>query len=158
VTASGRLWIGVSPASEHTGATLILLHTRPILLDPALQADITPPQSDGLTRDGLVTFNHVSGPAGTQLVPDLALTLPTPTDGDRTEPSKPRPGIRSSDGRSVHATDFRRAIERDFALRSYGTALLQGIRGADTCLDSRDCNLAGGIVTNDALRTVTIHL
>jgi hypothetical protein len=82
VTASGRLWIGVSPAIEHTGGTLVLLHTRPILLDPALQADITPPQSDGLTRDGLVTFNHVSGPAGTQLVPDLALTIPTPTDGE----------------------------------------------------------------------------
>lgn len=160
--AAGRLWIGITPAVEHRGGTLVLLHTRPVLLDPALQGDITPPQSDGLTRDVLVTFNHVGGAAGVQLVPDLALKVPTPTDGDTTYTFRLLRGVRYSDGRLVRAGDFRRAIERDFDLRSYGTDLLDGIRGSAACLPHGrrpiDCNLAGGIVTNNAAGTVTIHL
>ena len=37
-----------------------------------------------MTGDGLVAFNQVSGLAGAQLVPDLATSLPAPTDGGRT--------------------------------------------------------------------------
>ena len=37
-----------------------------------------------MTNDGLVAYNQTSGLAGTQLVPDLAVSLPTPTDGGKT--------------------------------------------------------------------------
>ena len=37
-----------------------------------------------MTNDGLVAFNQASGLAGTQIVPDLAVSLPTPTAGGRT--------------------------------------------------------------------------
>src|SRR5262245_42484411 len=33
------------------------------------------------THDGLVAFKRVGGKAGTELVPDLAETIPTPTNG-----------------------------------------------------------------------------
>jgi peptide/nickel transport system substrate-binding protein len=156
----GSVWVASQAVAQHRGGTLRLVHTRPLLIDPALQADLPPPQADGLTTDSLVTFNHVSGPAGTQLVPDLALALPTPTDGGTTYRFRLRPGIRYSDGRVVHAGDFRRAIERDFNLHSYGTDLLREIRGAETCLrlGTNTCNLSAGIVTDEARRTVTFHL
>jgi YVTN family beta-propeller protein len=159
-TNEGKLWIGVRPLVQQRGGTLRLLHTRPLSIDPALQSDLPPLQADGLTRDGLVSYNHVSGPAGVQLVPDLALSLPTPTDRGTTYTFRLRLAIRYSDGRPVRASDFRRAIERVFNLRSYGTDLLGGIRGAEACLrlDATDCDLAPGIVTNDARRTVTFHL
>ncbi len=32
----------------------------------------------------LVGYDHVAGPAGNKLVPDLATTVPTPTDGGKT--------------------------------------------------------------------------
>jgi DNA-binding SARP family transcriptional activator/ABC-type transport system substrate-binding protein len=159
-TSDGKLWVGVSPIARHRGGTLRLLHTRPLLIDPALQADLPPPQSDGLTTDGLVSFNHVSGAAGVQLVPDLALSLPAPTSGETTYTFRLRPGIRYSDGRLVRARDFRRAIERVFNLRSYGSDVLRGIRGADDCLRPHrtTCDLAAGILTDDAARTVTFRL
>jgi hypothetical protein len=53
-------------------------------IDPAINVDLLPLQSDGLTRDGLITYNHVPGPDGTQLIPDLAINLPAPTDGGTT--------------------------------------------------------------------------
>jgi peptide/nickel transport system substrate-binding protein len=37
-----------------------------------------------MTNDGLVGFRRVGGIEGVQLVPDLAIALPRPTDGGRT--------------------------------------------------------------------------
>src|SRR5215510_4810528 len=36
------------------------------------------------THDGLAQFQRVAGPAGTKLVPDLATSLPEPTNGGKT--------------------------------------------------------------------------
>ena len=60
-------------------------------IDPALYDGAEPPQFGGLTYDTLVTFDHTGGVDGLRLVPDLALTLPTPTDGgERTVSSSTR--------------------------------------------------------------------
>ena len=76
-----------------------------------------------MTGDGLTAFNQVSGLAGAQPVPDLATSLPAPTDGGRTYTFRLRPGIRYSTGRPVQATDFRSTFERDYALKSFTTPL-----------------------------------
>ena len=116
VPTGGSVWVGVRPLVQHRGGTLVLLHSHPISLDPALQFDLLPLQSNNLTSDGLVTYNHVPGPAGIHLVPDLAMSLPATTNGGMTYTFRLRPGIRYSDGRAVRAADFRRAIERLFRL------------------------------------------
>ena len=157
VAADDTVWVGVRPVAQHRGGTLVLQHTRPISIDPALNVDLLPPVSEGLTRDGLVTYNHVGGPAGIQLVPDLAVSIPIPTDGGRTYIFRLRPAIRYSDGRLLRAADFRRAIERLFRLGSDGRALFEGIRGAEKC-GTAQCDLAGGIGTDDGARTVTFRL
>jgi YVTN family beta-propeller protein len=158
--ADGRIWAGVRPLVQHRGGTLTLLHTRPISIDPALHLDLFPPVSDGLARSGLVTYNHVSGSAGIQLVPNLAVSLPVPIDGGRTYTFRLRSGIRYSDGREVRAADFRRALERAFRVHSPGTDLFANIVGADACLDlsSTACDLSPGIVTDERSRTVIFHL
>jgi peptide/nickel transport system substrate-binding protein len=134
-----------------------LVHTRRITLDPALQGDLLPLVSDGLTRDGLVTYDHAQGPAGTQLVPDLAVDIPVPTNGGTIYTFRLRPGIRYSDGRLVHAADFRRAIERAFRLGAVVSDAFIKVAGATACTQLR-CDLSRGIVTNQAARTVSFHL
>ena len=154
-----EVWVGVRSVVQHRGGTLVLQHTRPISIDPALHVDLLPPVADDLTRDGLVTYNHVSGPAGTYLVPNLAVSIPAPTDGGRTYTFRLRPDIRYSDGRHVRAADFRRALERVFALGSQGKDLFTGIVGADACTPgSGHCDLSRGVTTNAQARTVTFHL
>jgi DNA-binding SARP family transcriptional activator/ABC-type transport system substrate-binding protein len=154
------MWVAARPLVEHRGGTLRLLHTRPITLDPALQVDVLELQSDRLTHSGLVAYNHVSGPAGTQLVPDLAVNLPTPTGRGRIYTFRLRPGIRYSDGRPVRASDFRRAIERLLALGSEGSAGFAGIAGARACAaaGTATCDLNAGIATDDAAGTIVFHL
>ena len=128
-----------------------MLHTRPITIDPALHGDLLPPVSDALTRDGLVTFNQVAGPAGTQLVPNLALRIPAPTDAGRTYTFRLRPDVVYSDGRPVRAADFRRALERVFNLRSYGSHSFTSLVGAGECLADRAsaCDLSRAIITDE---------
>jgi YVTN family beta-propeller protein len=111
-----------------------------------------------MTGDGLTAFNQASGPAGAELVPDLATSLPTPTDGGRTYTFLLRSGIRYSTGRPVQATDFRPTFERDFALRSPTGDFDDLVGGAHCLKQPKRCDLSRGIVANDVTRTVTFHL
>lgn len=152
-------WVGVRPLVQHRGGTLVLLSTRPISIDPAVQAALLPLHADALTRDGLVTYNRVPGPAGTRLVPNLALSIPVPSDGGTTYTFRLRDGIRYSDGTLVKAANFRRAIERVFRLRSSGSSYFTGLVGAKTCVGATArCDLRNGIVTDERARTVTYRL
>jgi peptide/nickel transport system substrate-binding protein len=111
-----------------------------------------------MTGDGLTAFNQVSGLAGTQPVPDLATSLPAPTDGGRTYTFRLRPGIRYSNGRPVRATDFRSTFERFYALGSPVTDYDGIVGGAQCRKHPKRCDLSRGIVADDAARTVTFHL
>jgi ABC-type transport system substrate-binding protein/DNA-binding SARP family transcriptional activator len=157
LAAAGRVFVATRPLGAHRGGTLVLLHTRPTTIDPALQLDLGPTISDGLTRDDLLTNSHAGGSEGERLVPDLALSVPAATDGGLEYTFRLRPGIRYSDGRPVLAGDFRRELERVFRLGSPGKSYFADIIGAATCTRTH-CNLARGIVTNDKQRTITFRL
>jgi peptide/nickel transport system substrate-binding protein len=156
-SAHGQVWIGAGPALSGRGGTIVLLSSTPIAIDPAVNLYIDPFQSDGLTRDGLVTYDHTGGPDGAQLIPDLALALPRPTQRRTVYTFQLRPGIRYSDGRPVRASDFRRGLERVFRLGSAGIPYFSGLVGAAACSRSR-CNLARAVVTDDRTRTISFHL
>jgi YVTN family beta-propeller protein len=160
--AAGKrnIWVGIRALGQHRGGTLRLVASRPIKIDPELQVDLLPLQSDGLTADGLVTYNHDPGRAGIQLVPDLAIDLPVPTDGGTTYSFRLRPGIRYSDGRLVEAGDFRRSVERLFRLRAPARLYFTDLVGAGACTRRRAaaCELSQGIAANDASRTIAFHL
>jgi peptide/nickel transport system substrate-binding protein len=68
-----------------------------------------------------------------------------------------RPGIRYSDGRLVRAADFRRGIERAFRVGAVARDAFVSILGANAC-SRRRCNLASGVVTDQATRTISFHL
>jgi peptide/nickel transport system substrate-binding protein len=157
VAHGGRVWVAAQSVARHRGGTVTLLHARPIAIDPALQEDVLPLVSDGLTRDGLVTYEHVPSAAGTRLIPDLAVNLPVPTDGGTTYTFRLRPGIRYSDGRIVRAADYRRAIERTFRLGALAKDAFVLLLGADACTSSR-CDLSRGIATDESARTVSFRL
>ena len=165
----GRLWAGVAADSgSHRGGTLAIVtpatltSSSPVTLtsvDPAFYDYAFNPQFTGLAYDTLVTFQQSPGGGGMRLVPDLALSIPAPADGGSTYAFRIRPGIRYSDGQRLRASDFRRAIERLFRLRSPGTTYYAGLAGAAACTrHPATCDLSHGIVTDDATGSVTFHL
>jgi ABC-type transport system substrate-binding protein/DNA-binding SARP family transcriptional activator/streptogramin lyase len=161
--AGGGLWAAVDAAGpSHRGGTLNAVYSAGdvITIDPAGQTsnDTPPPQFLGLTNDGLVTLNHVAGPDGTRLIPDLALAVPAPADHGRTYTFHLRPGIRYSTGALVQASDVTRSFERLFKLGA-STPYYQAIGGAAACQQApATCDLSRGIAADDRAGTVTFHL
>ena len=157
--AGGLVWFSVRPpGTGHRGGTLVLLtrHAGPV--DPATAYDPTAFFTLLMTNDGLTAFQRVDGLLGTRLVPDLAVSLPEPTQGGTTYTFVLRRGIRYSTGNLVRPEDFRYAIERDFRLGSPPGMGLGIVGGAACASDPATCDLSRGIVTNDHAGTVTFHL
>jgi ABC-type transport system substrate-binding protein/DNA-binding SARP family transcriptional activator len=165
--AGGAVWATVLPSlATHRGGTLTVIAPPDhpgMTTDPAVTWDPLPWQVLSMTNDGLVGYQRVGGLAGDQLVPDLATALPRPTGGGRIYTFRLRAGLRYSNGEQVRASDFRRAVERVFAIDTKQSPGIpphyDGIVGAGTCeLGRGSCDLSRGIVTDDATGTVTFHL
>ncbi len=154
------------------------------MVGPAVNFDNDPPVLDpadfyseftwrlaALSYDGLVGFRRAAGVQGGVPVPDLATSIPSPTDGGRTYTFRLRAGVRYSDGTVVVADDVRRGIERTLLhdggpWQYFATELV----GGQACRDRVDqavkaqaprpttCDLGSGIVADDRARTVTFHL
>ncbi len=157
----GRLFVAVrSAGATHRGGTLRLAGAKgpfqPGSVD-TVNYSIAP--TTILTNDGLVGFRRVGGADGSQLVPDLAVALPTPTDDGRTYTFRLRAGISYSTGRPVQPADFRRALERALIITHDPSHYYGAIVGADACIARpKRCSLSRGIATDDRTRTVTFHL
>jgi ABC-type transport system substrate-binding protein/DNA-binding SARP family transcriptional activator/DNA-binding beta-propeller fold protein YncE len=164
VPAGGGIWAAADAIGpDLRGGTLISINSfAPVdTIDPAAgtSLNVPPPQLSGLTNDGLVTLNHAAGPAGSRLVPDLAVALPVPTGGGRIYTFHLRPGIRYSDGALVRPADVVHSFERIFQQGSSGAAYFQAIAGAAACQAApTTCDLSRGIVADNRAGTVTFHL
>ena len=159
VTLAGDTpWVigGAPAAAEHRGGTLRVSYSEFEHLDPAEPFSVHPAIWKA-TGDGLVAVASASGVP--QVVPDLALAVPEPTDAGLTYSFQLRPELRYSTGEPVRASDFRRELERLYALGSEVAGLYSALRGADACArQRRACDLSAGVVTDDQAGTVVLHL
>src|SRR5712692_5837203 len=64
-----------------------------------------------ITHDGLVAFKRSAGTEGTKLVPDLATSVPTPTNGGKTWTFTLRSGIKFSNGQTLTGQDVKATFE-----------------------------------------------
>jgi peptide/nickel transport system substrate-binding protein len=113
------------------------------------------------SHDGLVAFKRVAGTEGTKLVPDLATSIPKPTDGGKTYAFTIRKGIKFSNGKELKPSDVKYTFERLFKIGQSPNAgsWYNVIVGGDACLKTpTTCNLDQGVVVDDAKNTVTFHL
>jgi peptide/nickel transport system substrate-binding protein len=162
VASPAGLFVAVRPSGgAHRGGTFTGFVYRASIesIDPATTFDTMNAALLSLAYDGLTSFKRVGGSEGTQLVPDLAASLPRPMDGGRSYTFRLSHGVRYSTGEPVQPEDFRRALERTFALRGPGTYFYLGIKGAERC--SRrpaHCDLSEGVVADAKARTVTFRL
>jgi YVTN family beta-propeller protein len=146
----------------HVGGTLRVLGAKGYLdqIDPSVAYVGPAVQVVSLTNDGLVTYRKTGGTPGLALVPDLAVSLPSPTDGNRTYSFQLRPGIRYSTGRLVQPEDIRAGLERSFEAAGGYVPYFSHIVGARKCLAApkKRCDLSRGIVADAGSGTVTFHL
>ncbi len=107
----------------------------------------------------LLTYKHVDGPAGYQLVPGLAQSLPKISSNGRVYKFTLRPGLKYSNGAKVLASDFKWAIKRGFLATGQGVGFYTDIAGAKAYAahPTKSGNISG-IVTNNKTRSITVKL
>ena len=153
-------WVStLPPAASHRGGTLRVIGTDLAwcrCVDPVF-APPTPAQPLDLVYDGLVAYRRVGGPAGSELVPDLAQALPRPTDDGRTYVFHLRPGVRFSNGRLVRPSDVRASFIRLFRINPPVLFPVYSPDGGH-CSGGGPCDLARHIAADDRARTITFHL
>lgn len=168
--ASGLLWVAVDGfgAEAHRGGVLKVTGR---MLDEFGAKGGKQPIDPGsayspflwrlliMTNDGLVGYRRAGGVEGTAFVPDLATSLPSPTDGGRTYTFQLRHGIRYSNGKRLLASDVRYALERAFKVGGGPTGYFQTLVGGNRCAaHPSTCSLRKGIETNNQTGQVVFHL
>ncbi len=146
-----------SAPTAHKGGTFTILANSSFgVADPAQNYTLQEWQLLIDTHDGLVQWMRVGGLPGTKLVPDLATSIPTPTDGGKTYVFHIRRGIKFSNGQVLKPSDFVRTFERQFTVPG-PTSFYSVLVGASKC-STKGCNLSQGVVADDSNYTLTFHL
>ncbi len=116
-------------------------------------------ESDLLIRT-LVGYDHVAGPAGNRLVPDIATSVPTPTDGGTTYTFHIKQGVKFGPpvDRQVTSADFVYALERIASPKDGAEYAFYytPIKGWNAYADGQAKTISG-IQTPDA-STIVFHL
>jgi peptide/nickel transport system substrate-binding protein len=158
--AAGRVWVAIAPAPPRPaaagGVARVTMRDDFTTLDPARWVLPFLPYA---TCANLVTYPDKPAPAGSRIVPEVAETIPVPTDGGRTYTFKIRRGFRFSppSNEPVTAATFKATIERVANPRTksqYGY-LLSGIVGYRSYVTGRARGLAGVVARG---HTLTIRL
>ncbi len=142
----------------HAGGVFTILANSAFgVADPAQNYTLEEWQLLIMTHDGLVGFAHEGGLAGTKIVPDLATSVPTPTNGGKTYVFNVRRGIKFSNGQVLKPSDFVTTFERQFTVPGGNPGFYSSIIGTSSC-STKGCNLSKGVVPNDSNYTLTINL
>ena len=146
---------------QHAGGTFkILAKSAAGTLDPKVNYTLQYWQLYQSMYDGLVAFKQIGDTESFTVVPDLAESIPEPTNGGKTYVFTLRKGIKFSDGKALTVDDVVASFQRIFKVSSpTAGGFYAGIVGADKCLATpAGCTLEGGISADPAANTVTINL
>jgi peptide/nickel transport system substrate-binding protein len=115
----------------------------------------------GATTRTLVNYKHIAGPQGNKLYPDLATSVPAPTENGLTYTFKLKPGIRFGPpvSRAITSKDVAYAFQRintASLVAQYGFYYYGVIKGMDGKAKSADQKISG-IDTLDN-QTIVFHL
>ena len=161
-SVAGEVWITISAAPPPLAATGGVAHLTMQAdlssLDPAVGLPFAP-MIMYATCANLVTYPDRPGSAGSQIVPEVAQAVPTPTDGGRTYTFTVRPGFRFSppSNQPVTAQTFKATIERVVSprLKSPLASDFSDVAGYQDFVSGRTHGLQGVVARGDTL-TITL--
>jgi peptide/nickel transport system substrate-binding protein len=154
---------GASPAatsSGQSGGTITIASgTPPLSADQGLDFTTQGTELYSVVNTPLLTFKRgVQGVAGTQIVPGLAKSLPTVSNGGKTYTFFLRSGLHYSNGTPIKASDVTYALERDIKIPWQAASFVSAYISGGTAYANGKANTISGITTNDATGQITVNL
>jgi peptide/nickel transport system substrate-binding protein len=151
---------GGTPATGvKKGGTIKIGTVGPDSYDPIEFTTVQANSPLQLVYKGLVTYKDVTGTAGGQIVPAVADSVPTPTNGGKTYKFHLRSGLKYSDGEPVRASDFENMIKRMLYLGGPWSSFIFPVKGAEQYASAKkkDGKIAG-LKVDDKAGTITLNL
>jgi peptide/nickel transport system substrate-binding protein len=157
-SASGNASGGTTGAAKQ-GGTIKIGTVGPDSYDPQEYQTVQGDSALHLVYEGLLAFKDATGQASTQLVPALARSIPTPTNGGKTYTFHIRPGLHYSDGEPVVATDVVNMVKRNLFLGGPFSSFFDDIVGATAYTAAKKQNAPlPGMKADDKTGTLTLNL
>jgi peptide/nickel transport system substrate-binding protein len=153
-----------SSAAASTGGTnggtiTIASGTAPLSADQGLDFTTQGTELYSVVNTPLLTFKRgVQGVGGTQIVPGLAESLPTVSNGGKTYTFTLRSGLHYSNGMPIKASDVTYALERDIKIPWQAASFVSAYIAGGTAYANGKAKTISGITTNDSTGTITVNL
>ena len=150
---------GTQATGMKNGGTIKIGTVGPDSYDPVMFQTVQANSALHLVYTPLLEYKDATGPAGSQLIPGVADSVPTPTNGGKVYTFHIRPGLKYSDGEPVKASDFERVMERMMYLGGPFSSFYFPIKGASAYAGAKKKGGSiSGIKVNDSSNTIKITL
>ena len=154
---------GGTPASTgggtNGGTITIASGTAPLSADQGLDFTTQGTELYSVVNTPLLTFKRgVEGVGGTQIVPGLAKSLPTVSNGGKTYTFQLRSGLHYSNGQPIKASDVPYALERDIKIPWQAASFVSAYIKGGTEYANGKAKTISGITADDATGKITVNL
>jgi peptide/nickel transport system substrate-binding protein len=158
-TSSGGTGTASTGAGTNGGTITIAAGTAPLSADQGLDFTTQGTELYSVVNTPLLTFKRgVQGVGGTQIVPALAKSLPTVSNGGKTYTFTLRSGLHYSDGSPIKASDVPYALERDIKIPWQAASFVSAYIVGGTAYAKGTAKTISGITTDDSTGTITVNL
>jgi peptide/nickel transport system substrate-binding protein len=151
---------GGTPATgAKAGGEIKIATVGPDSYDPVMFQTVQANSALHLVYTPLLAYKDATGTAGSQLVPGVADSVPSPTNGGKTYQFHIRDGLKYSDGEPVKASDFENMLKRMLYLGGPWSSFFFPIEGAANYADKKKKDgTISGLKTDDSANTITMNL
>jgi peptide/nickel transport system substrate-binding protein len=151
---------GTNTGAGTSGGTItIAAGTAPLSADQGLDFTTQGTELYSVVNTPLLTFKRgVEGVGGTQIVPGLAQSLPTVSNGGKTYTFMLRSGLHYSDGTPIKASDVTHALERDIKIPWQAASFVSAYIKGGTEYAKGTAKTLSGVTTDDATGKITVNL
>ena len=148
-----------SAGAKQGGTITIASGTAPLSADQGLDFTTQGNELYSVVNMPLLTFvRGVEGTGGSKIIPGLATSLPTLSNGGKTYTFHLRKGLHYSNGQPIKASDVLVALERDLKIPWQSASFISAyIVGGKAYADGKS-NTISGVTTNDATGTITVNV
>ncbi|HEX8976936.1 MAG TPA: ABC transporter substrate-binding protein [Solirubrobacteraceae bacterium] len=157
-SASGSASSSSSASTGKSGGTITIVSgTAPLSADQALDFTTQGNELYSVINTPLLTFvRGVQGTAGSKIIPALAKSLPTVSNGGKTYTFMLRPGLHYSNGTPIKASDVAYALERDIKIPWQAASFISAyVKGGDAYAKGKAKTISG-VTTDDATGKITV--
>jgi peptide/nickel transport system substrate-binding protein len=144
-------------AGKNGGTVTIASGTAPLSADQALDFTTQGNELYSVVNTPLLTFvRGVQGTAGSKIIPGLAKSLPTVSNGGKTYTFILRSGLHYSNGMPIKASDVAYALQRDIKIPWQAASFISAyVKGGDAFAKGKAKTISG-VTTDNATGKITV--